>query len=277
MLELLITPEALAGLPEAIQKLYTEQGDGQYSLTQIKGLKTQGDVDRVMTSLTAERNAHKETKAKIKAWEGLEPDKVRAELAKIEEYKVLAEQGGGDVEERVQKLLDAKLASVTGPLEHQIKTANEKVAELTISNEQLVLERNTRTIEDNAREVITNNKIGKVVDSAMPDILMNARAMLTIDEQGNVVTRDQVGVTPGVPADIWFKEMVEKRNHWLQPSEGGGTGGGKNKAGGGANPWKKDSWNIAAQGAYVKEHGADAAASAAKAAGSALGATAPPQ
>jgi hypothetical protein len=102
-----------------------------------------------------------------------------------------------------------------------------------------------------------------------------AERLFDVDEDGNITTRDGVGVTPGLTVEQWLTDRQKDRPHWWPRSTGGGAkdSTGRSLAN---NPWSRANWNLSEQGRYVREHGAEKAAAAAKAAGSSVGATAPP-
>jgi hypothetical protein len=110
----------------------------------------------------------------------------------------------------------------------------------------------------------------KVVDSAVEDVTLLAERLFTIDETGAVVTKDNVGVTPGISADVWLTDMQAKRPHWWGPSQGGGAGGNRGGNSGVTNPWSKDAWNLTEQGRIYKENSGKAE-QLAKAAGTTIG------
>lgn len=86
--------------------------------------------------------------------------------------------------------------------------------------------------------------------SAVEDAITLAERVLEIDDSGNVVTKDGVGVTPGVGADVWLTEIQSKRPHWWGETIGGGASGNRGGASGygGNNPWSHDHWNLTEQG-----------------------------
>ena len=256
-------------IPEEYRSLYTER-DGKYELTGIQGIKTQADFDRSAAALNSERDAHKATQAKLKPWGDLDPTVAIPLLDKIPELEVAA--AGKIDEEKLTTMAEARAKSMLAPVEREnaaLKaTAVENETELTGFRTEKV----TRTIHDSLRTAAGE---AKVVDTALDDILMNGERMFQIADDGAVVTRDNVGVTPGVGAAVWLTDMQAKRPHWWPLSSGGGAGGG---TGGGNltnNPWTKNNWNLTAQGKIVQEKGTVVAEQMASAANSKIGATAP--
>jgi hypothetical protein len=106
---------------------------------------------------------------------------------------------------------------------------------------------------------------------------MQGLGVLEVAPDGLIVTKDNIaGVTPGIGAADWLKDMQEKRPHWWPQSQGGGArgagSGGVNRA---DNPWTKEGWNVTKQGQYVRTNGEAKAKTLAESVGSHLGATSP--
>jgi hypothetical protein len=77
----------------------------------------------------------------------------------------------------------------------------------------------------------------------MPDVELWAAGTFEIDGSGEVVSKDNVGVTPGLkPTDV-FKDMKDnkQRRHWFGATVGAGASGGSNSPDAtGANPFELD-------------------------------------
>lgn len=264
--------DKLDAVPEAFRGLYTEK-DGKAVLTHINGMKTQQDVANVQEALRKEREDHNAVKTSLKAWGSLKPDEVQSKLDRIAELEAAA--GGKLDEEAMQKIIDARLGQKTAPLERQLR-------DLTAERDTLAQERDTlrgsiqrRDMNDVIRSVATEMK---VLSTAIPDVEMVAAAYLERDATTGefIVKADAKGVTPGTDIKGFMKDMQKLRPHWWPASAGGGAGGGGFGGDNGDNPWSAKGWNMTKQGQYVREHGMAKAQEAAKAAGSAIGATRPP-
>lgn len=242
-------------IPEAHRDLFTEK-DGKWELTGIDGIKTSADTDRLQTSLQKEREAHKDTKAKLTAFGELDPDKTQALATENEELKAKLEAaeaaaGDGKIDEAaIEKLVDAKVATVARPLEREIEKLKKTNTEQTDTITGHQLKDTNRTITDAVRSAAGDSKL---VTSAMEDALMLSERVFEVAEDGSVLTRDNVGVTPGIDPAVWFTEMQDKRPHWWPTSQGGGAGGGGGGGGpAGDNPFSFKGWNLTAQGAAVR-------------------------
>ena len=117
----------------------------------------------------------------------------------------------------------------------------------------------------------------KLIPTAVDDAIMAGLDVLDVADDGAIVTKDKPGVTPGIGAGDWLKDMQDKRPHWWPQSQGGGAGQG-GRSGGvpnrADNPWSEEGWNMTKQGQLVKANEAKAAETA-KAVGSFIGATHP--
>lgn len=256
-------------IPAGFDALYAER-DGKFQLTGIRGLKTQADVDAVQTGLRKEREEHKATKEKFAPFSQYDPVKLADDLAELETLRVT----GGKVDNsKIEDLVAARLAKEKGPLTREMDQMRKDLEAATMRGDGLQKALNTRIIGDAVREAALGEK---VVPEALEDILLYGERLFEITEDGKVITKEGVGVTPGLDAKTWLKDMTKTRPHWWPQSTGGGANG---QRGGGMsdNPWTPANWNLSKQGEYVRLHGLDKAQAAAKAAGSAVGATTPPK
>lgn len=264
--------DSLDDIPEQFQELYTEK-NGKFELTGIAGVKTQGDIDRLQTSLHKAQQDNKDLKAKFSVWGDLDHEDVMAKLDRMPELEAAAAGKLDDaaIEEIVNKRVEGTINSRTAPLERRIKELEATNGELTEANGKFVAADRTRNIHDAVREQLTKQK---VIPEAHDDALMLADRVFEIrEDDGAIVTKDQVGVTPGVTPEVWLNEMQERRPHWWPGSVGGGAGGGK---GGGPtgfsnNPWSHENWNMTKQGEVLRTQGREKADAMAKAAGTTVG------
>ncbi len=245
-------------VPEAHAELYTET-DGKWHLTGINGLVTKVDVDKLNTALGKERTEHKATKSKVAVWADMDKEKVTADLAELTELRAAAEarEGGKDDKEKFE-------AGVKAAAEARIVAAkvvsDREITDLTKVNDDQATEivgfksaDTVRTIGDAVRLATT---AAKVIPTAVPDVLMYAERQFEINDEGLVLTKAQVGVTPGIAPDIWLSEMQDKRPHWWPASTGGGAGGGAGGTGYDKNPWSKEYWNLTDQAKAIRlDHG----------------------
>jgi hypothetical protein len=261
-------------IPEQYRDLYTER-DGKWELTGITGFKTQADIDRINEGLSKERAEHKETKEKLKVFVNANVDVEQYEKDQTElvELRAKVEAGAGEgfdqdkFDEAVAKLAEAKTVTATAPINRENERLTAENEELRTANDGHVQRETTRTISDAVRTAATTSK---VIDTAMDDVLMLGERVFAIQEDGTVLTRDEVGCTPGIAPDIWLSEMQERRPHWWPTSTGGGANGSGGGNGFSNNPFSATHWNLTEQGKIVRDD-AGKAERMAKAAGTSVG------
>ena len=272
---LLAIHDKLEDVPEPYRPLYTEKG-GKYELTGITGVKTQADVDRIYTALGKERDEHKLTKEKLAVWGDLKYDEVQSSLDKIPELETAAQGKLDDakIEEIVTRRVDGTLKSRTAPLERQVTTLTQELVNSKTLLDGLQVEKKVRIIHDDVRQQLV--KAG-IIPEAHEDALLLADRMFEVrQDDGVVVTKDQVGVTPGVGADVWLVEMQQRRPHWWPASRGGGGKGGGAGYNNEGNPFTYSNWNLTKQGAIIREQdGMSKAEQLARLAGTTVGGARP--
>ena len=262
-------------IPEQFRELYTEK-NGKYELTGVVGIKTQADIDRVQATATKAQNDLNALQDKFQPWSELDYDETMGKLDRIPELEAAAadklDEAG--IEEIVTRRVQGTINSQVAPLERQIaglKTENETLKEENFNHRE---NNRQRKITTAVRKALVE---AKVVTSAIDDALLLAERVFTIRDDGAIVTKDQVGVTPGESPEVWIQEVKDKKEHWWPMNVGGGAGGsspGFNFDG--DNPWSAEHWNMTKQNQFQIKYGAEKAAQMAKAAGTKLGGLKPP-
>lgn len=256
--------DTIDDLPEDIKKEYVEK-NGKFEL-QVEGMKTQADIERLQGALTKERNDHKVVRERL----GLLGDrKIEDVLATLDRVPELEAAAAGKLDEnKLNELVEGRIKTRVAPVEREKGQLAQKVQELSGIVEQYQSKEKVRSIHDAVREAVA--KAQGFQSSAVEDALLYAERMLEVGEDGRVITRDGVGVTPGIDASVWLTEMQSKKAHWWGPSQGGGAGGNRSGSGGGANPWSAEGWNMTEQGRILKEN-RSRAEQLAKSAGTSIG------
>lgn len=271
-----------AEIPEGYADLYVER-NGQFELTGIEGVKTQADIDRVQKALQNEKAEHKGTKEKLQKFGELDPDKVVESLAELDTVKTALDAAikDGKIDpEKNQAAIDAAVNRALGPVNREKTQLQRDLDNARKTTEQLATEKSALEnsikrgkIEGALRDAAS---AAKVVSYAVNDALRAGVDVFEIAEDGRILTKDNVGVTPGIDPKEWLKDMQEVAPHWWPASVGGGAPGGRGGPGNRAeNPWTAEGWNMTKQGQYLRQYGEAKAAEAAKAAGVTLGATKP--
>jgi len=240
------TIEDINTLDEPFRDLYVLR-DGKYHFDGVDGIKTQADIDRLQSSLSKERNAHKEIRDKFAPLIDQDPSEILAMLDKFPELEAAA-QGASDPE-KIQALVDAKLNAIKAPLERELNTTKKTKAELEMQLQQLTQEKLSRSIHDSVIKEVRKAKLPIEVDE---DVLLNADRIFEVID-GQVQTKDGVGVTPGIDPASWLAEILPRKPHWRGPSFGGGARGSQGGSSFGTNPWTAKDWNKTEQGRVYRE------------------------
>lgn len=259
------------GVAEQYRDLYAER-EGKWEVVGIVGIKTQTDIDNIKAALTKEREDHKVTKGKLIPWEGLDPEEVKPKLDSYDELKAkadLVDEDGKVDKDKLDEVANARVATAVAPLNRELEELRGNNDTLTKDNETFANKNRTRTITESVRKAAID---AKVISGALDDVLLLGERVFEITEDGSVLTRDGVGVTPGIAPGIWLTEMQPNRSHWWPLSEGGGAKGSGSGTTFANNPWSKDHWNLTEQGKVVREAGTEKADQMAKSAGTKVGA-----
>jgi hypothetical protein len=240
-------------IPNGYEALYTEK-DGKWHLTGVEGMKTSEDISRLTESLRKEREDHKKVKDVLAKLGGpdLDADALVEKLDEYEELKLRVESGeGGKIDDKkVEELVEQRVQRRLAPVERERDRLKTRNTELETENGTLKGTITRGTVESELRRHATE---GKVVTSALDDILDIGANIFEVAEDGAVVTRQGLRNVPaGVTPDVWLSDMKEKRPHWWPASQGGGAGGGSKDGGTTSNPWTKDNWSIEAQAQLVR-------------------------
>ncbi len=240
--------DKLDDIPEAFRDLYKEK-NGKFEVTEIEGIKTEADVTRLSGALTKERNDHKSLREKFSVFGDRTPEQILADLDRLPELEAAA--AGKLDETKINELVEKRIGTKVGPLQRQVQQLSTGIQERdTIIGDFKGKER-TRTIHDAVREAI--GKSQGFQPGAVEDALIFAERMLDISEDGKVIAKDNVGVTPGIDPVVWLSEMQNKKSHWWGPSSGGGANGNRgNGMDNSQNPFTHEHWNMTQQGAILK-------------------------
>lgn len=188
-------------VPEDYASLY-EEIDGKWKLTGIEGVKTQADIDAVLTAKQHEvdnrKTAETELAALKKKYEGIDADKAREILQEAENNRLKKNDPNVDLDKvKLQKDYD----------ELQTKF-NESLDQIN----QLKTEKKSATIKDallkSARELN--------FDPRFDDDVELRASFFDISESGNVITKD------GKTVSEFLSPLAEK---YSLPSSGSGERG----------------------------------------------------
>jgi len=232
-----IAPEldatAVAALPESQRTWYTEK-DGKFTvdLSKVEFEDTGG----LKTALEKERQAVKDAKAAakqaiadaLKAYEGIDPVKTKALLAKFDNEEEATLIAAGKLDEVITRRMSKHTAAQQKLIDEA--TAREKAAQETANTFK------GRVLDNHIRAAAAKAGLHPF---AVEDALLRARSLFSLDAKGEAV---QLG-TDGVPVlgkdgktaftpTEWLESMKETAPHWFPVSGSGGGAGGSGGASG---------------------------------------------
>ncbi len=276
--------DKIEDIPVEYRDLFEQRGqsepganDGKWVLINIEGLVTEGNVHKLEVANRKLREERDGLKEKVDAFGEHTADQFHTMEDKVSELEAQLASLGKPDDDKVNSLVEARIKSKLGPLERELKLAKDGWEIEKVSTTDLRGTISKINVHDAVRKAA--EKI-KVVPTAIQDLLMLSERVFEVVEQDGgrrVITRDGVGLTPGLSPEDWLTEIGPSRPHIFPPSHGAGsTGGGQGGGMNGDNPWMRANWNQTKQGEYIVKQGEDKAHQAAKAAGSSVGATTPP-
>lgn len=240
--------DSLETVPDAVKHLFVMSGDKAVLLSSSQ-LRTEDDIERVQEGLRKERQDHKGTKVKLSAFKGLDATDIHDKLDRFDELEI-ASKGKLD-DNQINDMVESRIKSRVAPLERQINQLTDQKGELEGEIVTYKGKDKKRAIHDHIR---TASVKAKVRDTALEDVLIIGERIFEVEEgTGRVVTKDNVGITPGIDATVWLSEVKENRPHWWPESKGAGLKGGPGGRTMANNPFSKEHWNMTEQGKLVKE------------------------
>lgn len=232
-----------ADIPEEAAAFYEER-DGKWHLTlEIEGAANSDDVTRLNGALTKERNDHRATKEKLRAFDGLDPQETRDKLDKLSDLEANPD---ATVEQRVTSEVERRIKARLAPVERERDRAKQEAQEAQAERDRATGTLRSRSIRDDVRSAAME---AKVVGTALDDVLLYGDSLFEQNEAGETVTKDGInGVTPGLKPGAWLADQKERRPHWWPASQGAGSQGGRGGTAGSDNPFTAEGWNVTEQG-----------------------------
>jgi len=258
-----VTMSSIDELPEEIQALYTQKGE-VFELTGIAGVKAQADVDRLQNALVKERNDHKTLKSQFAVLGDKKPEDLLAALDRVTELEQML---SAPDDTKINQLADSRVKVKIAPLERTINELTNKLQESQSLIQAASAREKQRSVVEAVRDAATKSQ--GFLPSAIDDAVLLAERIFDVSEDGAVLTKDGVGITPGISPQVWLTEIQNRRQHWWGTTQGGGASGGRTDIGT-SNPFTHEGWNVTAQGRLMNSDPAKAAQMA-KSAGTTVG------
>lgn len=248
-----IFEKALDSVPEQFHELYSLEGD-QYKLTGVAGLKTEADIANLTEALRKERADHAAVKSQVKAYSELgELESIKSTLSKVADLE--AAQGTQFDESKVAEVAEARVRAVVRPIEAERDSLKAIIAEKEAQLKQFDAANKQRTIKDRVDEAL---KTAKVVPEFHEHVHLLAEKLFTVDDNGNVITKENVGCTPFIDPKVWLSERQSVNPYWWGTSQGGGSQGSGGQGGQGDNPFNPKTLNVTKQGELYRTNKAEA-------------------
>lgn len=195
----------------------------------------------------------KEREEALKRFDGIDPDAVRNILRRFSD------------DEEAKLIADGKIDDVLNKRTERMKADFEKkygeAAAAAEAAERRAQAFQGRVLDDAIRAAAAKAGLHQ---HAIEDALFRARAMFTLDEDGQAVMLGEDkrpvlgkdGKTPFAPLE-WLEGMKEKAPHWFPASASGSGAGASNGSGGGASKSAAE-MTSAEKAAFIGKHGLDA-------------------
>lgn len=238
--------DSLDSIPEPVRDQYVEADDGKFRLD-LDGYE---DPAGLKSALDKERNEKKERDRQLremqKRYDGIDPDKTREMLTRLEqdeEAKLIAE---GKMDEVIQQRTERMRAEH----ERQLQQAQQQAETAKSFAEKF----RGRVLSDEVRAAAS--EVG-LVDTASRDAYLHAQTMFEVDDEGNVVAKEEAGFdTQGKPLTLkaWLESMRDTAPHWFPQPKGSGAPGNNGSRG----ALKRSSMNAEEKHAYIQKHGQQA-------------------
>lgn len=264
--------DSLDDVDEKYKDLYTEV-NGKFEITGIEDVTLLTPVKKLKDENAKRRIDERKAREALAPFTALMGDRKLEEVqAMLDRYPELEAAAEGKLDEgKINGLVEARLKTKLAPVERERDQLKVQVTERDGVIAGYKTKETIRTVHDAVREAI--GKQQGFQQTAIEDALMHAERMFEVDENGKVVTRDEVGVTPGIDAVVWLTEMQTKRPHWWGTTSGGGARGNNGTGSGvntGNNPFTREHWNMTEQGKLLRTNRARAE-QLAKSAGTTIG------
>lgn len=248
--------DSLDSVPESIRDEYVER-DGKFVL-QLNGAYSMADRDALQRSLQAERDAHRQTKDKLRGFGDHTPERLEELTTQNEELRIQLEAAGkpdAEALSKVNELVQARAAALLRPVERKLEEAQGTIAEREKELGEFKGRERRRTIIGSATNAAMLKELGVEAD-AVEDIELWAMHNFTIEEAtGSVISLETVG-TPGLsPKEVLADLRASgKRRHWFGVTQGAGAAGGRpNGESFDKNPFSAEHFSLTRIGQVVRQ------------------------
>ena len=207
------------------------------------------DVARLKNALSAERQAHKDTKNRFRFVGDLTAEGLQALKDKAEDADFRGGLDDGAIEERAEKLANRRTRAIERQLEDVTAERDAHLSAIGLHEAAASVRAIHEAVE--AASVET-----KLAEGALLDVRPFAERNFEV-VGGEVVARDAVeGIDPGTPLAeaLATIQSAGKRPHWFVENVGAGATGASEAAPAatGNNPFARESFNMTEAGRILK-------------------------
>ncbi|MCG7598875.1 hypothetical protein MHM84_03690 [Halomonas sp. McH1-25] len=235
--------DSLDSIPEGVRDQYVEAEDGKFRLDldgyeDPTGLKSALDKER-----SEKRERDRQLREMQKRYDGIDPDKTREMLSRLEQ------------DEESKLIAEGKMDEVINQRTERMRAEHER--QLT----QLQQEAETaKTFADKFRGRVLSDEVRAaasevgLIDTAARDAYLHAQTMFQVDDEGNVVAKEEAGFDAnGKPLTLksWLESMRDSAPHWFPVAKGGGAPGSNGTRG----SVKRSAMSAEDKYAYIQKHG----------------------
>ena len=222
--------DTLDAVPDFQKSWYKADGAGKFKLDlgaveveDVTGLKNTVAATRA-EAVAAKKAADQRVADALRQFDGIDPVKTRALMSKFENQEEAALIAAGKIDE----VIAGRMEKARTAFEKQVSDAK-AAADAANGVANTFME---RVLDNHVRAAAA---AAGLQTSAVDDALLRARALFSLNEDGDPVQLDKDdnvvlgkdGKTPFTPAE-WLEAMKEKAPHWFPAgSSGGGANGGK--------------------------------------------------
>lgn len=215
---------SLDGLDDSVKSLYEEK-DGKYYLN-LEGIEDHPSTSALKNALDGERSKRREaTSAKeelAKKFEGLDPEKAKEALAKIEQLEEDELKSKGNIDE----LVESKVGKLKDTYQKELEAKDNKIAQL----ENDLVQSNTRLKEHIVFSQIRDVAAQKdILPTAIDDVINRARPLWRLGDNNEPVyvededTGPRIGKNGNYTIDEWFTDLQDAAPHMFKGNEGTGA------------------------------------------------------
>jgi len=212
--------DTASDVPAGYESAYTEQdGKSVFNGGEFE-FKSEADVSSMKTAKDHVKSQLSEAETKLKAFAGIDPKKHRLMLDEVDVLRAKS-KGGGNDEETIKAIVDARVARAT----EDLTTAN---GTLTDKNNKLEGFK-SKTEKSSA----INEVLGKHVSKdALSDAKFIVGSAIERQADGSFMSNGEAGFEKGLTVEQLVAKGLESRPHWKKQNTPGHGAGGAN--GGGA-------------------------------------------